>query len=67
MTHLIVADEVSKIFSENILSLLQFYLGNLSPDAVHQREGYVSDFKKRSHLCVGDEEWGMITNNNDWK
>jgi len=67
MTHLIVADEVSKIFAKNIMDLPQFYLGNIAPDAVHQREGYISDFKKHSHLCVGDEEWGMITNNDECK
>jgi hypothetical protein len=67
MTHLIVSDEVSKIFAKNILDLPQFFLGNLAPDAVHQREGYIPDFKKHSHLCVGDERWGMITNNDEWK
>lgn len=67
MTHLIVADEVGKIFSKSILNLPQFYLGNISPDAVHQRAGYIPDFKKHSHLCVGEEEWGMFTNNDEWR
>jgi len=67
MTHLIVADEVSRVFAKNIADLPQFYLGSLSPDAVHQRAGYIPDFKKCSHLCVGNEEWGMFTNNDEWK
>ena len=67
MTHLIIADKVSKIFSKHIKNLPQFYLGNIAPDAVHNRANYISDYKKDSHLCVGDEKWGMITNNDEWK
>ena len=67
MTHLIIADKVSKVFSKHINNLPQFYLGNIAPDAVHNRANYVSDYKKDSHLCVGNEAWGMITNNDEWK
>jgi len=67
MTHLIIADNVSKVFTKNIKNLPQFYLGNISPDAVHNRANYISNYKKKSHLCVGDEKWGMITNNDEWK
>lgn len=67
MTHLIIADNLSEIFANHIKNLPQFYLGNLSPDAVHNRANYISDYKKDSHLCVGEEKWGMITNNDEWK
>ena len=66
MTHLCIAKNISGHFSDHINDLSQFYLGNIAPDAVHNREGYISDYKKASHLCVGDEKWGMITNNNEW-
>jgi len=67
MTHLIVADNVSKVFAKHIKNLPQFYLGNIAPDAVHNRANYISDYKKDSHLCVGDEKWGMTTNTDEWK
>ena len=67
MTHLIIADNVSKVFTKYIKNSPQFYLGNIAPDAVHNRANYISDYKKDSHLCVGDEKWGMITNNDEWK
>jgi hypothetical protein len=67
MTHLIIADNVSKIFARNVRNMPQFILGNIAPDAVHNRANYISDYKKDSHLCVGDQEWGKITNNDDWK
>jgi len=67
MTHLIIADNVSKVFTKHINNLPQFYLGNIAPDAIYNRANYISDYKKDSHLCVGDEKWGMITNNDEWK
>jgi hypothetical protein len=67
MTHLIIADNLSVILSKHIKNLPQFYLGNIAPDAVHNRNNYISDYKKDSHLCVGDEKWGMITNNDEWE
>jgi hypothetical protein len=44
----------------------EFLLGALAPDSVHFRDNYKSDMKKISHLCVGDEKWGEITNNQEW-
>jgi len=67
MTHLIIADNLSVIFSKHIKNLPQFYLGNIAPNSVHNRNNYISDYKKDSHLCVGDQKWGMITNNDEWK
>lgn len=66
MTHLHIAKNIYKLFPDTIKDLSQFYLGNIAPDAVHNRAGYISDYKKASHLCVGDERWGMYTNNDEW-
>ncbi|WP_055668667.1 hypothetical protein [Desnuesiella massiliensis] len=41
-------------------------LGSLAPDSVYFRDNYDSDMKKLSHLCVGSEKWGEITNNEEW-
>lgn len=67
MTHLIISKNISEIFETHIESLPQFYLGSIAPDAVHNRANYISDYKKASHLITGNEKWGMITNNNEWK
>lgn len=66
MTHLYIAKNIYQRFPETIKDLSQFYLGTVAPDAVHNRAGYISDYKKASHLCVGDERWGMVTNNDEW-
>jgi hypothetical protein len=66
MTHLHIAKNIHQLFPETIKDLSQFYLGTVAPDAVHNRAGYISDYKKASHLCVGDERWGMLTNNDKW-
>lgn len=66
MTHLHIAKNIQRIFPKKIKDLSQFYLGNIAPDAVHNRVGYITDYKKASHLCVGDECWGMLTNNDEW-
>jgi hypothetical protein len=66
MTHLHIAKNIHQLFPETIKDLSQFYLGTIAPDAVHNRIGYISDYKKASHLCVGDECWGMLTNNDEW-
>ena len=65
MTHLIIADNINTIYADNICDLPQFFLGSIAPDAIHNRAGYVSDFKKNSHLCTGNEKWGMLTNNEE--
>ncbi|MCL2404996.1 MAG: hypothetical protein FWC92_05560 [Defluviitaleaceae bacterium] len=67
MTHLIISENISKIFASHIKSLPQFYLGSIAPDAVHQRANYVSEYKKASHLITGDEVWGMITDYDGWQ
>jgi hypothetical protein len=67
MTHLIIAENISKIFANHIGSLPQFYVGSIAPDAVHNRADYISDYKKASHLIIGNEKWGMITDNDEWQ
>ncbi|HEY8421148.1 MAG TPA: zinc dependent phospholipase C family protein [Thermoclostridium sp.] len=66
MTHLHIAKNICSHLPESIKDLPQFYLGNIAPDAVHNRADYKSDYKKTSHLCVGDAPWGRCTNNDEW-
>ena len=66
MTHLHIAKKIHEYLPDSIIDIPQLYLGNIAPDAVHNRENYISDNKKTSHLCVGNECWGMITNNEEW-
>jgi hypothetical protein len=67
MTHLIISENISKIFSSQIKNLPQFYLGSIAPDAAHQRANYTSEYKKASHLITGDEKWGLITKTDEWE
>lgn len=65
MTHLYIAYNILSD-TPQIKNPGDFMLGALAPDAVHYRESYNSDMKKASHLCVGDERWGRLTNNQEW-
>lgn len=38
MTHLVIANKIVELKPEAIKNLPQFYLGNLSPDAIHFRQ-----------------------------
>jgi len=67
MTHLLVSEKIAERFKGCITSLPQFYLGSVAPDAVHNRENYVSDYKKAAHLITGTEPWGNITDNDEWE
>jgi hypothetical protein len=65
ITHMVVAREISKrLPMGTIEDMGQFYLGNLAPDAIHVREGYIRDFKKHTHLRDGirDMELGREEN-----
>jgi hypothetical protein len=66
MTHLIIADKLTESLSFKIDNLPQFFLGNIAPDTVHNRNGYISDYKKASHFYPGEGVWGMITDNGEW-
>jgi hypothetical protein len=51
ITHMVIAREVIKLLPEGTIQEEGlFYLGNLAPDAIHAREGYVRDFKKHTHF-----------------
>lgn len=65
MTHLCIA---YKILSNTpqVKNPCDFLLGALAPDSVHFRYNYESDMKKSSHLCVGNERWGQVSNNVEW-
>lgn len=66
MTHLCVAKAVMDR-NNQIKDRSSYYLGSLSPDAVHFRAEYNSSYKKASHLCIGPEEWGKQTNFAEWE
>jgi hypothetical protein len=65
MIHIAVA---SKLLEKpnGIKSAADFCLGSIAPDFIHIREKYNSEMKLRSHLCVGEQPWGRITNNKAW-
>lgn len=66
MTHLIIARNILNATSQ-IKDPAQFMLGSIAPDAVHFRPDFESDMKKVSHLVVGEERWGWVTDNDGWK
>ncbi len=66
MVHLCIAKKVLDLHPNIIKNPPQYYLGSLAPDAVHFRAGFTPEDKKASHLCVGSERWGEITNNDAW-
>lgn len=51
ITHMVIAREIIKrLPKDTIRDESHFYLGNLAPDAIHAREGYVRAFKKHTHF-----------------
>lgn len=51
ITHMIIAREIIKLLPKGTIhDEGLFYLGNLAPDAIHAREGYVRDFKRHTHF-----------------
>ncbi len=51
ITHMVIAREIIKLLPKGtIQDEGLFYLGNLAPDAIHAREGYIRDFKKHTHF-----------------
>ncbi|MBQ9988944.1 MAG: hypothetical protein IJP30_04330 [Clostridia bacterium] len=53
ITHLLVGDAVLRALDLKISDPLLFLCGCLAPDAVHQREDYVRDLKRETHLTQG--------------
>ncbi len=66
MTHLAIAKEINDQMgiAKNLPS---YFLGTIAPDSVHVRSDYHSDMKKIAHFCPGDEGWGRITDNQEWR
>jgi hypothetical protein len=51
ITHMVIAREmIKRLPKESIREEGLFYLGNLAPDAVHAREGYIRAYKKHTHF-----------------
>jgi len=66
MVHLCIAKEFLNLIPD-IKNLPDFFAGALAPDAVHFRPGFAGDDKKKSHLVPGNEKWGEVTKNDEWK
>jgi len=51
ITHLVIAKEMLKLLPEGAIQNKEmFYLGALSPDAIHARVGYIRAYKKHTHF-----------------
>lgn len=66
MVHIHIAKKVLELNPYVIKNYPQYYLGSLAPDAVHFRTDFDAKDKKASHLCIGDERWGELSNNDEW-
>ncbi len=67
ITHMVVAREIAKRLPKGtIQDMGMFYLGNLAPDAIHAREGYIREFKKHTHLRddIPDKDFESEINRN---
>ena len=54
ITHMVIAREIIKQLPEGSIRKEElFYLGNLAPDAIHAREGYIREYKKHTHFRDG--------------
>lgn len=65
MTHLSIAYNILRN-TPQIKDSCDFLLGAIAPDSFHFSENYESGMKKASHLIVGDEKLGEVTNNEEW-
>ena len=65
MAHLCIAYNILRN-TPQIKKSCDFLLGAIAPDSFHFSENYESDMKKASHLIVGDEKLGEVTNNEEW-
>lgn len=65
ITHMVIASEIRNRLPEGtIKDMGMFYLGNLAPDSIHAREGYVREFKRHTHLRddILDKDFGREEN-----
>ena len=65
ITHMVIAREIIKRLPEGtIREEGLFYLGNLAPDAIHAREGYIREFKKHTHFRDNIRDIDFLTEEN---
>ncbi len=67
ITHMVVAREITKRLPKGVIKDIgSFYLGNLAPDAIHAREGYIREYKKHTHLRddIPDKDFESEINRN---
>lgn len=67
ITHMVIAKEIGKRLKEGTIENMDlFYLGNLAPDSIHAREGYIRSYKKHTHLRddIPDKDFGREENLN---
>ncbi len=65
ITHMVIAREIIKrLPKDTIREECLFYLGNLAPDAIHAREGYVRAYKMHTHFRddIRDSEFELPEN-----
>jgi hypothetical protein len=65
ITHMVIAREIQKSLPEGtIKDMGLFYLGNLAPDSIHAREGYIRAYKKHTHFRddIPDKDFEMPEN-----
>lgn len=65
ITHMVIAREIEKRLPGGIISDRGiFYLGNLAPDSIHARDGYIRAYKKHTHMRddIPDKDFGTEEN-----
>ncbi|MDD3173247.1 MAG: zinc dependent phospholipase C family protein [Herbinix sp.] len=65
ITHMVIAREIGKRLPEKTITDMNlFYLGNLAPDSIHAREGYIRTYKKHTHFRddILDKDFGREEN-----
>lgn len=65
ITHMVIAREIQRRLPEGtIQDMGLFYLGNLAPDAIHARKGYVRPLKKHTHFRddIADKDFALTEN-----
>jgi hypothetical protein len=65
ITHMVIAREIKKRLPEGtIKDMGLFYLGNLAPDSIHARQGYIRAYKKHTHFRddIPDKDFGLPEN-----
>ncbi len=65
ITHIAVADKIIEITGDKAFENIPlFYCGSIGPDAIHAREGFSREDKKRTHLREGIRDSEFLTEEN---